>query len=52
MNPKDDLYEQTQRVDPFLNKGTRADFLDWGTGFLDVFSESVAEEMLKFFDKD
>ena len=52
MNPKDDLYEQTQRVDPFLNKGTRADYLDWGTGFLDVFSESVAEEMLKFFDKD
>ena len=52
MNPKDDLYEQTKRVDPFLNKGTRVDFLDWGTGFLDAFSQPVAEEMLRFFDKD
>ena len=52
INPKDDLYEQTKRVDPFLNRGTRVDFLDWGTGFLDVFSEAVAEEMLRFFDKD
>jgi pimeloyl-ACP methyl ester carboxylesterase len=52
MNPKDDLYEQTKRVDPFLNMGTRTDFLDWGTGFLDAFSEPVAQEMLRFFDKN
>ena len=52
MNPKDDLYEQTKRVDAFLKEGSRVDFPAWGTGFLDVFSEPVAQEMLRFFDKD
>jgi pimeloyl-ACP methyl ester carboxylesterase len=52
MNPKDDLYEQTKRVDAFLKTGTRVDYLNWGTGLLDVFSEPVAQEMLNFFDND
>ena len=48
MNPKDDTFEQTQRIDPRLRNGRRVDYPDWGHGFLDAYPEAAAEEMLRF----
>lgn len=50
MNPNDDLYEHTKRVDAYLKNGSRSDFLDWGHGFLSIWPEKTATEMLKFLD--
>lgn len=51
MNIKDDLFKQSQRVDPLLKNGCRRDYTEWGTGFLDVYPEQVAKVMLKFLDR-
>lgn len=48
MNPKDDTFEHTQRIDPHLKNGRRVDYPDWGHGFLNAYPEAVAREMLDF----
>ena len=49
MNPKDDTFEATQRIDPHLKNGRRIDYPDWGHGFLNAYPDAVAREMLGFF---
>ena len=49
MNPKDDTFEQTQRIDPHLRNGRRVDYPEWGHGFLNAYPDAAAAEMLKFF---
>jgi len=49
MNPGDDLYVHTKRVDQHLHHGRRLDYPDWGHGFLDLHSAAVAEIILNFF---
>ena len=49
MNPKDDTYEQTLRIDRHLKNGRRVDYPDWGHGFLNAYPEAAAAEMLDFF---
>ena len=51
MNPNDDTFAHTQRIDPFLHNGRRVDYPDWGHGFLNAFPEAVAAEMLSFFSE-
>ena len=51
MNPNDDTFEQTQRIDPHLQNGRRVDYPDWGHGFLSAYPEAAASEMLGFFDE-
>ena len=51
MNPRDDTFEQTQRIDEFLRNGRRIDYPDWGHGFLDAYPEAAAAEILKFIDE-
>lgn len=51
MNIADDLYRATQRIDPFLNNGTRRDFPEWGNGFLTLHPAEVAEVMLSFLNE-
>ena len=51
MNPKDDTFEQTQRIDPRLNNGHRVDYPDWGHGFLSAYPDDAAREILKFINK-
>ena len=48
MNPNDDTYEATQRIDPFLKNGQRKDYPDWGTGLMFVHPQAVAAEILAF----
>lgn len=48
MNPKDDTFDATQRIDEHLRNGRRVDYLDWGTGLLAVQAEAVAVEILRF----
>lgn len=48
MNPKDDTFLQTQRIDPYLRNGRRVDYPDWGHGFLSAYPQAAADEMLKF----
>lgn len=49
MNPKDDTFEATQRIDAHLKNGRRVDYPDWGHGFLNAYPQAVAREMLDFF---
>ena len=49
MNPKDDTFEYTQRIDPYLNNGHRKDYPAWGHGFLSAHAADAAREMLDFF---
>ncbi len=48
MNPNDDTFEQTRRIDPHLKNGRRVDYPDWGHGFLNAYPEAAAAEMLGF----
>lgn len=50
LNPGDDLYEQSCRVDPYLSNGRRVDCRQWGHGLLDAHCEDVAAVMLEFID--
>lgn len=49
LNPKDDTYEATRRIDPYLKNGRRVDCPDWGTGLMSVAPEGVAATILEFF---
>lgn len=49
MNPNDDTFEATQRIDPCLKNGRRVDYPDWGHGFLNAYPKAAAKEMLDFF---
>ncbi|MDX1481750.1 MAG: alpha/beta fold hydrolase [Woeseiaceae bacterium] len=49
MNPRDDTFEATQRIDPHIRNGRRVDFPDWGHGFLNVWPREAAGVMLEFF---
>ena len=51
MNPNDDTFVHTQRIDPFLRNGRREDYPDWGHGFLNAYPEAAAAIMLGFFDE-
>jgi pimeloyl-ACP methyl ester carboxylesterase len=51
MNPKDDTFEQTRRIDPHLRNGRRVDYPEWGHGFLNAYAEAAASEMLGFFNE-
>lgn len=51
MNPRDDTFEQTQRIDHRLQNGHRVDYPDWGHGFLSAYPESAAREILNFVEK-
>lgn len=51
MNLKDDLYSHTLRVDKLIKNGFRKDYLDWGHGFLEVFPEQAASEIIDFFKR-
>ncbi len=48
MNPRDDTHEQTLRMDPHLRNGKRVDYPEWGHGFLNVYPEAAAREILDF----
>ena len=50
MNLKDDLYVHSMRADTLISNGYRKDYPDWGHGFLDVFPEQAAREILDFLD--
>ena len=50
MNLNDDLHSHTKRADKLMKNGVRKDFLEWGHGFMEVFTAEVAKEILKFFD--
>jgi len=52
MNLKDDLYEHSLRVDPYIKKGQRKDFIEWGHGFLEAFTEDVATEILHYLNEN
>ena len=52
MNINDDLVSQTRRVDALLANGERRDYPDWGNGFLELWPEAVAAELLAFLDAD
>lgn len=49
INPNDDCYEQTRRVDRLLRNGKRIDFPHWGHGFLQAYPNDAAEVMNAFF---
>lgn len=49
MNPKDDTFDATQRIDPYLRNGRRVDYPQWGTGFLNAYPDEAASVMLDFF---
>ena len=51
MNPKDDTYEQTQRIDPYIKNGKRVDYPEWGHGFLNAYAQAAATEMLDFLEE-
>ena len=51
MNPKDDTFEETRRIDPYLKNGRRTDYPDWGHGFLNAYPEAAAKEMLSFINE-
>lgn len=51
MNPKDDCYEVSKRADTIMRNGERRDYLNWGHGFLSVFAEAAAEDILAFIDQ-
>ena len=51
LNPKDDCYEQTCRVDPLLSNGFRHDLPEWGHGFLQIHPEETARLILDFIGK-
>jgi len=51
MNPKDDTFEATQRIDEYLKNGRRVDFPHWGHGFLNVWPADAARVMLDFFEE-
>ena len=40
----------SMRADTLISNGYRKDYPDWGHGFLDVFPEQVAQEILDFLD--
>ncbi len=50
MNPQDDTYQQTLRMDAYLNNGRRVDYPQWGHGFLNAFPEDAARDMLGFIE--
>lgn len=50
MNINDDLAKHSRRVDALLANGERRDYPDWGNGFLELWPEAVAAEMLAFLD--
>ena len=52
INPGDDLFEQTRRVDRYLRHGRREDFPDWGHGFLELWPGAIAKIVLEFLDSD
>lgn len=52
MNIADDLFEQTRRIDPWLNNGKRRDYPQWGNGFLELHPREVAAELRDFLDGD
>lgn len=49
MNPHDDTFEHTLRIDPYLKNGRRKNYPDWAHGFLNAYPEAAAKEMLDFF---
>ncbi len=46
MNLNDDLHEHCKRVDKYIVKGFRRDYMHWGAGFLDAYPKQVADEIL------
>ena len=50
MNIKDDLFEHSHRVDELLSTGERRNYPTWGNGFLELWPDVVATEMLGFLD--
>jgi pimeloyl-ACP methyl ester carboxylesterase len=51
MNPNDDTYEQSRRMDSHLQNGRRTDYPEWGHGFLNAYPASAAEEILNFINE-
>lgn len=51
MNLDDDLYEHSKRVDNLLNNGKRKDYMQWGAGFLDAYTQAASIEILNFLNE-
>lgn len=43
LNPMDDLYTETQRIEPHLKNGEIVDLPNWGHGFLDIHSKAAVK---------
>lgn len=52
MNLNDDLHEHSKRIDTYIRLGFRKDYVCWGTGFLDAFTQEVSDEMLMLLNTD
>lgn len=51
MNPKDDCYDVSRRVDTLLKNGYRRDYDEWGHGFLTVQAAAAAADITDFIDQ-
>jgi pimeloyl-ACP methyl ester carboxylesterase len=51
VNPDDDCYEQSKRADAIMRNGRRADFPQWGHGFLNAYPEDAARVILDFIQE-
>ena len=51
MNPNDDCFEQSKRSDALLKNGRRADFPQWGHGFLNAYPADAARVILEFISE-
>jgi pimeloyl-ACP methyl ester carboxylesterase len=51
MNPNDDCYEVSKRVDPLLKNGHRRDYDEWGHGFLTLHAATAALDITAFIDQ-
>ncbi len=51
MNPNDDCYEVSKRVDALLGNGVRRDYDDWGHGFLTIHAAAAAADITDFIDQ-
>ena len=51
MNPNDDCYEVSKRVDPLLRDGFRRDYDEWGHGFLTVHAAAAATDITEFINQ-
>jgi len=50
LNPRDDLWEYTPRVAPYLKNGRVVNLPDWGHGFLDLHPVEVGRLVRRFVD--